>query len=213
MQLHADGSLGQLIYTDANVTREIPCRVEALDMPQVQRARPGQPFVLTFECPDPYLRSTVEDVETIDTVVAIFEFPDASGGLEFTDGTGGIELDNYLVGTAVNITNEGDVPCPVTLTFYGPAVDPKIENQTTGEYIEFDLTLVAGDTLTIDTEAKTVSFFDASVPSTTNGNQYLVLASSFWYLDIGVNAVRFTTGDSSTSARCEVAFKERYVSI
>jgi hypothetical protein len=99
------------------------------------------------------------------------------------------------------------------LIFYGPAVDPKIENQTTGEFIEFTLTLVAGDTLTIDTEAKTVIFYDASGPTEFNGNQYLNLDSTFWYLPVGDNDVRFTTGDSSTSARCQVSYKERYVSI
>jgi len=213
MSLHANGDLGLLTYTDANVTREIPARVDSVQMPQVRRDRSNQEFVITFECPDPLLRDPVENEETIETVVAVFEFPDGAGGLEFDDVGGGIELDEYLVGEPINLLNEGDVDCPVLLTFYGPADDPKIENQTTGEYIEFTLALDTGDTLTIDTEAKTVVYYDASGPTTTNGNQYLVLASSFWYLMVGDNDVQFTTGDSSTSARCSVAYKERYVSI
>jgi phage-related protein len=209
--LHKNGDLGKLIYTDGNVSREIAARVDSVDIRQVQRNRHNQAFTITFECPDPYLKSTVEDVETIETVVPLFEFPDSGGGLEFV--AAGIEFDEYLVGDPITLINEGDVECPINVIFYGPAEDPKIENQTTGEYILFALTLVAGDTLTIDTGAKTISFFDSTGPATLNGNQYLDLLSTFWQLQVGSNLVRFTTTDSSTSARCQIGYKEQYVSI
>ncbi len=49
------------------------------------------------------------------------------------------------------LQNIGDVPTPVNITFYGPAVNPIIKNNTTGEFIRVNRELGESDKLIIDT--------------------------------------------------------------
>jgi phage-related protein len=167
---------------------------------------PFQPFQVQFYCPDPYWKQTSDNIESIETLDPLTEFP-----IEFT--TGGIELSSYLVGSAVNMQNLGDYETPIIVTFYGPATDPKIENQTTGEYIQINKVFASDESMIIDTSFgnKTVRLFDGGVES--NGIQYLDLASTFWSLAVGDNQVRFTDDTSSTSARAEVRWRYRYVGV
>ena len=54
------------------------------------------------------------------------------------------------------IINDGDAPTPPIITLTGPVVRPRVINQTSGDVIEFDIGLVAGESLTIDVGAGTV---------------------------------------------------------
>lgn len=103
---------------------------------------------IQWTCSDPRRYSITE--QTI-TVAA----PSAGSGLVYplvypldygtTGGSGS--------GTA---TNAGEAPAHPVLTITGPAVRPLVANTATGAVLEFDLTLVAGESLIVDTNAGTV---------------------------------------------------------
>ena len=56
------------------------------------------------------------------------------------------EITSTLSGTGtINITNNGDYMCPLEMIIHGPITNPKVINNTTGEYIRIARTFVAGE--------------------------------------------------------------------
>lgn len=54
------------------------------------------------------------------------------------------------------IINDGTAATPPVITFTGPVVRPRVVNQTSGDVLEFDITLVIGEQLVVDVGAGTV---------------------------------------------------------
>lgn len=109
----------------------------------------GPTYALQWTCSDPRRYSLTEQSLTISAPSS------GTGGLTYpltypldygTSGSPG-------VGTA---TNDGNVHSHPTIVIHGQAVTPRVIDQTSGRRLEFDLTLAAGDTLTIDTHNGTV---------------------------------------------------------
>lgn len=100
------------------------------------------PYALQFVCSDPRKYSVATQS------VSMFSSP-GSGGLVFplvfplNFGT------PASPGSAIAI-NGGSADTPPTITITGPAENPEVVNNTTSKRIGFDVTLAAGDTLTID---------------------------------------------------------------
>lgn len=57
---------------------------------------------------------------------------------------------------ALSVTNAGDAPAHPVIEFRGPVERPSLTKTGTGETLEYDLPLAAGDVLTVDTGAGTV---------------------------------------------------------
>lgn len=57
---------------------------------------------------------------------------------------------------SIQAVNSGNFPAPVVLTIDGPITNPSVLNNTTGEELAFTITLASGESLVIDTEARTV---------------------------------------------------------
>ncbi len=199
--------LGTVYYSSDGITeKHIPAiPINSPLYANKEYTTPNQSFLVQFYCPDPLFLGD-ENVQYIETLLPLLEFPESFD-------VGGIELSQYLVGEPIYIINGGHIESPVRIVFYGPASNPKIENQTTGQYIKINKVLLAGDVLTIDTAygVKTVTLTTGGV--TSNAIQYLDLASEFWSLNVGQNAVRFTDDSSSTSARCGIFWRSRYLGV
>lgn len=199
--------VGSLIYInehgDQYAINVIPT---AIVFPNKAYQDPFPRAMVTLTACDPYWTQIADNQIEIETLDPLTEFP-----IEFVSG--GIALSAYLVGTPVTIVNAGEVSTPVLITFYGPATKPKIENQTTGEYILIDKTFTSSESMVIDTSFgnKTVKIYTSGVES--NGMQYLNITSTFWQLSRGTNLVRFTDDSSSTTARAMVEWRERYAGV
>lgn len=123
----------------------------------VQRAIPmdytysyyGASVTLQFECSDPRKYSLEE------TSVFIATPTDTADGLDYPLV---YPLDYGVEDLASDLTliNAGSVPTPVVLEFLGPADSPTLVNTTTGQQLGFDINLVDGDVLTVDTRVGTV---------------------------------------------------------
>lgn len=92
-------------------------------------------------------------------------------------------------GSAV-ITNRGTTSTPPVVRFYGPMVNPSISNLTTGQKVQLDMTLVAGDVITLDMARRTVIQGE-----TTNRMSVLESGSRFWQLRAADNYLSFQASE------------------
>jgi hypothetical protein len=136
----------------------------------------------------------------------------------------------------INITNNGDYACPVELVINGPITNPKVINNTTGEYIKIEKTLAAGDyaliytgfgehTIYIGTgELPALSFpisglaipekgLALSTIESNNGIQYLDLASTFFQLAVGVNQLELIDEGTNTGMSLDITYRQQYIGV
>lgn len=85
----------------------------------------------------------------------------------------------------VTVENQGNFKSPPAITIEGPVTDPAIDNETTGETITLDVTIIAGDELMIDVERRRTTLNGALRPD-------LIVPGSttWWELIPGGNQIR-----------------------
>lgn len=128
-------------------------------------------------------------------------FPSGSGGLSFAGagaaapfvfGSGGS-------GGTLDCTNAGTYETPYVVTFTGPIVAPTLEHSVQGRALVFTGTLAAGETLVVDSRARTVL-----LNGTASRYSWLATSSQWFTLEPGANALRFS-GASGTGT-CSVSY-------
>ena len=99
-------------------------------------------------------------------------------------------------GGSATVTNSGTMNTAPTIVFTGPIQNPRLYNDTTGQVMGLDITLVAGDAITIDMKARTIIQGDA-----TNRMSAKTAESKFWTITPGGNLIRLsaTTFDTGTA--------------
>jgi hypothetical protein len=110
------------------------------------------------------------------------------------------------------VTNNGDIDAAATIIITGDVTNPKITNNTTGEFFEFTINMDANDTMTITTGFgnKTIYYYDYSGGTTVNGFQYLNEDSVFWELIPGENEIIFTSDAVDAATRVSLSWRDRY---
>lgn len=166
------------------------------------RNKDWQKVQLLYSANNPFWYAETEIVETFQGVEPLFNFP-------FTMST----TDPVIFGNVIpsNIaTNEGQVDAPVVIEIRGACVNPRIDNETTGEFIAFkNLTMVANDVLVIDT-----TFGQKKVElNGVNVFNKLDFASTFFNLKIGENAIDFSDETGSTETTIHFFYKNLYITI
>lgn len=111
------------------------------------------------------------------------------------------------------IKNAGDVDTPVLLEFHGPALNPKIENSSTGEFIRIEKELGQGQKLMINTAfgSKYIKLVDGDVEE--NAMHWIDLDSNFWQLKPGGNFISFSADVGAENAWVKVTWRNRYVGV
>ncbi|GKV69859.1 hypothetical protein NCCP2716_23570 [Sporosarcina sp. NCCP-2716] len=188
---------GDQVRQIAAVAEHVPSFPTGFD----SRGRRHQVAVVDLLCPDPYWRSLTVTEEPMAAFVELFDFPSdhwevgADGDLYFEMG---------IEGHTRTFMNNGDAEMPIKITIRGPAVNPKLTNLTTGEFIRIRRTLTASDVLVIDTEDSSVQL---------NGEDafpWIDLSSAFWKLAIGSNDVQYTADAGQENATLTIEWQERY---
>jgi Phage tail protein len=137
-------------------------------------------LVVQFYAPYPLYRG-IQNSHTVGLATA-------TGGLSFP-------LPWPLVfGTVVGgtmIHNYGNLEAPVVIQVPGPAINPAISNDAYNASIVVNITLVTGDLLVIDTDARTVTLGGQSRDS------QLSPWSNWWNLLPGDNLIRYTSGSAA----------------
>ena len=108
------------------------------------RNKDWQKVQLLFTANNPFWYAETEILETFQGVDPLFQFP-------FTMSVATPIIFGNII-PSNKATNEGQVDAPVVIEIKGSCVNPRIENETTGEFIAFkNLTMDADDVLIIDT--------------------------------------------------------------
>lgn len=115
-----------------------------------------------------------------------------------------------------NVYNNGHTETPVEIYFRGPAENPKIENQRTGQYIQVNRPLTSDETLYISTMygSLQVEVLTETITGTVRENAWELLEpeSGFFRLQPGDNMVRYQSG-SIKSRGVEIYYRERYLGV
>lgn len=91
-------------------------------------------------------------------------------------------------------TNVGEFGAPWSATITGPVDNPTVENITTGETLAFVGTLAAGETLVLDSLARSVL-----LNGTASRYSWLVIGSQWFTVEPGANTIRLA-GSSGTGS-------------
>ncbi|OLN21909.1 phage tail protein [Domibacillus antri] len=164
------------------------------------RGRTYQRSIVNLICPDPYWKSLSVTEEP--AFEGLFSFP-FEGEFQM-----GMQRDRRI------INNDGNAPAPLQVEFFGPALNPKIINNTTGEYIKVNQNLLEGEIMKIDTSDtnKSVVFIgvDGSVRNVFN---WIDLNSTFFKLVIGENDIEYTADSDIQGAIVNISYSKLYTAV
>jgi Phage tail protein len=140
-----------------------------------------------------FLKTAVITTAAVGPLVIPFVIPSRIGG----------NLDDLTV------TNEGQVFCYPILTFAGVADDVRMYNVTTGEVLEIDEPIAAGETLTVDMGARTAIISMVGVP---DRNVVASAVGDWWALQLGANDLTFVSNNAAAMSGT-VSWRERFLAV
>lgn len=112
------------------------------------------------------------------------------------------------IGSAA-VTNDGTEPAAPILRLWGPCTDPKVINLATMETLELTgLSLTAEQYVEVDVREATVRL---QGKSTQNLYTSLTLDSALWWLQPGVNDVRYSPATWSGDARAQIIYRHSWI--
>lgn len=199
---------GTLTLTTDWGTKSIRAVPSSVVFPNRVPTVPFQVFQLMFYAADPFFLDPSDTVINAYYTSSGFSFPLAFPDLGITMGSvGGIG------GKSVTIDNVGDVDTPVVIRFDGPATNPKMTLLNTGEYIQLNVTLTAGQYVEVSTGfgSKSVAYYDGATLS--NGIVYLDILSSFFSLVPGSNDIQFYDAEANTGSYASIAYRNRFIGV
>ena len=161
-----------------------------------------QKVQLFYTANNPFWYSEIEIVESFQGSEPLFSFP-------FSMSIADPVIFGNVIPSKMAI-NSGQAEAPIIIQIKGSCVNPKITNETTGEFIGFrDLTMNANQTLVIDTTfgSKRVELDGENVFHKLDFN------STFFNLVIGENAIDFSDETGNPEATIHFIYKNLYVTI
>jgi phage-related protein len=199
--------VGTLRYQSGSFVREIKAIAETLPIfteGNDQRNKKMQKGMINFLCPNPFWLEQYESSEQLSSWIGKVKFP-----FKFP-----IRFGEKANRTTIN--NNGDVETPVIIDFYGPAINPTITNETTGQRIRIKRTLSATDKLEVSTEFGNKYVEIVSVDGTrTNAFHWIDISAEpvLFQLVLGENVISFSSDDSASAGSVNIRYKKRYVAV
>ena len=191
-----DYKYGDVIRTIEAVSEHIPKYGTGFE----NLGRRHQKALVSLKCPNPYWRSM--EVTEEPAFEPLFQFP-FEGEFQM-----GMQRDRRT------IMNDGDSPAPLFVEFFGPALNPKIINNTTGEYIKINQELQENERMLIDTtDGKKSVFFVDSTGDKRNVFNWIDLNSTFFKLVIGENDIEYTADSDIQGAVVNISYSKLYAAI
>ena len=204
---------GTIVYENGRIRREIRANSEHVPKyPSDNRGLRYQIALINLLCPNPYWLS-IEKAEQLVTF---------SGGLTFPLRLPTIFGNQDSSAKSRIILNDGDAPTPIEVTFEGPATSPiRIENETTGEFIEVNQSLLAGEKLWISTAFGRKRVEKITVDGArVNAFHYIYIdptgvnaSSTFFQLQPGNNLLTYDTGEEYEKAPVTIRFQPCYLAV
>jgi len=165
-----------------------------------------QQIQISIICPDPYFKDTATGVYLFSNVVSLFSFPFS---IAETPGIPISQLGEYV---EIAITNNSDDETGVIINMQanGQVVNPTIYNMTTNENFTLNITMQAGDLITIDTRRghKAVTLTHNAV--VTNILNNMVQGSEWLNLIVGDNIFSYTCVSGAANLDITVTLQPIY---
>ena len=198
---------GTLKYSNGTIEKECTVRLNAgvrFGSNNESKGYNYQRFQIQMTAHNPFWLDLEFSSQILALSIPAFEFPlIAEPTFEFeTDGT-----------NRATITNDGDVATPVEITFTGPANNPKIINETTGEFIKVTKNLGTDEYLKITTGFGNNRVFFNDGSGEVNALGLIDLDSTFWKLQTGDNVVSYSVDSGVSTATMLIRWKERFISL
>lgn len=157
---------------------------------------------ISFYCQDPYWLD--EEGKNID-------IKSVRSGLTFP-----LVLPNHfsLVSFYKEIENKGDVEAPVQIEYVGPALNPCVTNEATGEYIQVNMEIGEKETLVIDTREgkETVNLITPNEIKDVYNN--IDLNSTFFKLIVGKNLIKYSSDIEGAKDKVTIiGYTNKYVGV
>lgn len=157
---------------------------------------------ISFYCPSPYWESLIDKSGYMAYTDAGFEFP-----FEFDISFAALSNETVLL-------NSGSVPAPLEITIHGPASNPVIINDTTGDKIGLSKELQTGETLVINTKrgnkSVVIHHTDGSIE---DAFQYIDPSTEFFSLQPGENRLLYQSDNESEQTQIYIKYRELYVGV
>ena len=157
---------------------------------------------ISFYCQDPYwLDEKGQDID-IKSVKSGLKFP-----ITFPNKFAEVSFYKY-------IDNTGDVEAPIQIEYIGPASNPKITNETTGEYIQVNMDIGEKETLIIDTREGKETVNLITPYEIKDVYNKIDLNSTFFKLIVGKNLIKYSSDIEGAKDRVTIKdYTNKYVGV
>ncbi len=198
-----------LTYELGDFKRVIGCTIN--NAPIFKRGTIFEQFTIQLSCLNPFWREEAETREDIATWIGGFEFP-VPDGLEITPDW---EIGYRQPSLIVNVFNSGDVKSGIRIEFraLGALTNPQLLNVNTQEFIKANISLEAGDVLTVSTGygEKSVKLLSGGVES--DAFRYLDVDSSYLQLAVGDNLFRYSADTNAENLEVSIYHNNLYLGV
>lgn len=200
---------GTLRYEYGDFTKVIDVRID--DKPDIYRKTVLLNYEIGFRALNPFWRNETETKEEIASWVGAWEFPtdideDDSESMIFGYREESVIVDCY---------NEGDVSTGMRIKFtaLGVLETPILLNVNTGEYIQLNLTMQAGDVVTVNTEYGNKGAILERNGETIDCFKDIDVDSTFMTLEIGDNIYRYDAESGVDNLEVSIYYNPQYLGV
>lgn len=196
-----------LTYIYGSFIKVIDVKVD--NAPVFTRGKVLEKFTVQFTCPSPFWRDETETRKDIASWVGSFKF-----AMEIPQSEG-MQFGYRQPSVIVDVYNEGDVKTGMRVAFKatGTVQNPLLLNINTGEFIQVNATLAAGDTVTVNTEYGNKGAILTSGGSSTDYFRYIDVDSTFMQLEIGDNVFRYNAAAGLDALEVTIYYSPKYLGV
>lgn len=151
-----------------------------------------------FKATDPRIYDNTETAQSV-------SLPTSTGGLTWPAVWPAVWSATTQSGS-MTVVNSGNFSAPWSARIDGPCDTPRIVNVTTGQFLEFTLTLAAGEWLDVDSDARTVVF-----GGTASRYSTIAAGSTWWDFEPGNTEIAFRAS-TTTAATLTVTSRSAWTS-
>lgn len=152
---------------------------------------------IRFVCSDPFWKDISLNQMELCSFLNKFSFP-----FSFPCEMGG-------EANKTTVNNNGDIETPLKIKFTGNVVNPKLINNTTGDFIKLNYKLNENDIVEVDTDYKTRCIKLNGI----NNFSILDFDSTLFQLEVGENELEFKSDKADSKAKIDIEYKNNYISI
>ena len=200
---------GTLTYDNGLVKWEIQAQSDHVPIFPDDRPRRVQRVMIDLTCHDPYWRDGVP----IRTEIAFWQ-PMFKFALSI-DHQAGTKMGLRSPTQIVNVNNGGHTDTGIIIRFEADrtVVNPQLVNVNTMEFIKLNVTMVAGQSITVNTNRGKKTIISELNGVVTNGFNTLTFGSTFLQLNVGDNLFRYGADDNEEFLRVTIYHDNKYVGV